>query len=64
MKLHVKVQIGTHLHEGVYQLPNVRDRSEAIAESVKDAVIAAARDLPDSDCTSIEITATILGGAS
>ena len=60
MKLRVKVQIGTHLHEGVSQLPNVGDRSEAIAEFVKDAVIAAAKDLPDPDCTSIEITATIL----
>lgn len=56
----MKVRIGENRHEGVYQLPDAVDHSEAIAETMKQAFTSAAKKNPDLDFGSVRIEATIM----
>jgi hypothetical protein len=60
MKIRVKVRIGGNRHEGVYQLPDAVDHSEAIAETMKQAFTSAAKKSRPRDFSAIGIEATIM----
>jgi hypothetical protein len=60
MKIRVQVRIGSNSHEGVYQLPDAVDQTEAIAETMKQAFTSAARKNPDLDFSLVRIEATIM----
>ena len=59
MMIRVQVRIGANSHEGVFQLPDAVDQTEAIAETMKQAFTSAAQKTPDLDFSSVCIEATI-----